>query len=66
MAGKENPMQTTVRMDAEDLKEAQYYWSLEGISLSKFVEQKVQEFLTDYRKAHPERVPGGNRDTKRS
>jgi hypothetical protein len=66
MTVKECPVQTTVRIDRELLKEAQYYWSLEGMSLRTFVVQKVQEFLTDYREAHPERVPGGSPGKKAS
>ena len=66
MATKEKPVQTTVRMDPEELRELQYYLSLEGISWSKFVVQKAKDFLHDYRQAHPERVPGGMQSDHRS
>lgn len=59
MAEKKKMIQTTVRLDPEMLREAQYYLSLERKSLAKFVEEKLNDFLKDYRKSHPERVPGG-------
>ena len=52
-------VQTTVRLEPEMLREAQYYWSLEGITLTKFVAKQVADFIQEYRKAHPERAPRG-------
>ncbi len=57
--------QTTVRLDPDILREAQYYLSLEGVSLARFVAQKVDEFLEEYRRAHPERIPGGHKGQHR-
>lgn len=66
MTIKEKTVQTTVRLDPEMLRELQYYLSLEGISWSKFVAQKAEDFLNDYRQAHPERVPGGAQHDRRA
>jgi hypothetical protein len=56
---REKMVQTTVRLDADKLREAQYYLSLERISLAKFFGQKMDEFLDEYRKKHPEYTPRG-------
>jgi hypothetical protein len=52
-------VQSTIRFEAELLREAQYYLSLEDISVNKFMTERLQEFVRDYRQAHPDRVPGG-------
>ena len=59
MAEKKKMVQTTVRLDSDDLREAQYYWSLEGRTLKEFVAEKVAEFIQDYRRKHPDRAPRG-------
>jgi hypothetical protein len=59
MERKKRMVQTTIRMDPDMLREIQYYLSLEGKSLSKFVGEKLAQFLEEYRQAHPERVPRG-------
>lgn len=59
MEKKKQMVQTTVRLDPDLLRELQYYLSLEKESLSEFVRRHAQDFLSDYRKRHPERVPGG-------
>jgi hypothetical protein len=63
MSEKKPMVQSTIRLDAEMLREAQYYFSLERTNVTKFVTEKMQEFIQAYRKAHPERVPGGVRET---
>ena len=59
MPEKVKMVQTTIRMEPETLRELQYYLSLEGKSLSKFMGEHAQDFLRDYRRQHPERVPRG-------
>jgi hypothetical protein len=59
MVARKAKVQTTVRMPAEKLRELQYYLSLEGLSLAKFVDRQAETYIQDYRKAHPEHVPGG-------
>jgi hypothetical protein len=66
MAERKKMVQTTIRLDPDVLREAQYYLSLEGISLARFVADKVKDFIKDYRSTHPERVPGGVHDTHTS
>ena len=57
---EEKPMiQSTIRFEANMLREAQYYLSLERRSVTNFVTEKLREFIQEYRQAHPERVPGG-------
>lgn len=52
-------VQTTIRFDPDKLREIQYYLSIEGVTLSKFVGEKLEAFLQEYREKHPERIPGG-------
>ena len=52
-------VQLTVRFDEDTLREAQFYLRLERSSLTAFCKAKLQEFVAEYRKGHPERVPGG-------
>ena len=59
LAIEEKPVQTTVRAYPSKLREAQYYLSLKGISLSQFFAESLDHFLEEHRKAHPERVPVG-------
>lgn len=59
MEDKHGMVQSSVRTDKEQLYEAQYYLNLEGISMNKFWQTKLREFLEDYRQQHPERVPRG-------
>lgn len=65
-AEKRPMIQTTIRLDAEMLREAQYYLSLERTSVTKFVTEQMETFITTYRAAHPERVPGGVHASPRS
>jgi hypothetical protein len=59
MVTRKTKVQTTVRMAPEKLRELQYYLSLEGVSLAKFVDQQADAYIQHYRQVHPERVPGG-------
>ena len=56
---KKPMVQSTIRVDEELLYEAQYYLSHEKSSVAGFFKEKLREFVADYRKMHPERVPGG-------
>jgi hypothetical protein len=61
MVEKKKMVQTTIRLESEKLREIQYYLSLERKSLSKLVDEKLTDFLQEYREQHPERIPGGPR-----
>lgn len=59
MAAKGGKLQTSVRVDPDAFREAQYYLRLEGISFAKFVGEAIEEFLREYRASHPDSVPRG-------
>lgn len=59
MAAKGGKLQTTVRVDPDIFREGQYYLRLEGMSFTKFVMDALEEYVREYREAHPECVPHG-------
>jgi hypothetical protein len=52
-------VQSTIRFQRSKLRELQYYLSLRDMSLIAFLNEKVDEFLQEHRKQHPELVPRG-------
>lgn len=47
-------VQTTIRIEAETLYEARHALNLQGLSVAKFVAQKLEEVVRDHRKNHPQ------------
>ena len=46
--------QSTVRLETAMLREAQHYFMLEDTNMTRFVDEKIREFIQAYRTAHPE------------
>ena len=46
-------VQTTIRIDATTLYEARHALNLQGLSVAKFVVQKLEEVVRNHRKNHP-------------
>lgn len=54
MAEKKKMVQTTLRIDAETLLDARHYLNLQGLSVTKYLTQKLEEMARAYREEHPE------------
>lgn len=45
---------TTIRIEAETLYEARHALNLQGLSVAKFVTQKLEEVVREHRKNRPQ------------
>lgn len=50
MPEKKKMVQTTLRIDSETLLDARHYLNLQGLSVTKFLTQKLEEVAEEYRK----------------
>lgn len=61
MAEKKKMVQTTLRIDPETLLDARHYLNLQGLSVTKFLTEKLEEVARAYRTmqpAGPSKTPG--------